>query len=68
MIRDLSESKRVNNQCSAKQQQQQQQADEEAERGGEEGEFSIDATVISYLFWPNLREEEKLNLPPAIAE
>jgi anaphase-promoting complex subunit 2 len=56
MIRDLSDSKRINNQCRTQTLSQQQTTD-----------FPLDATVVSYLYWPTFREE-KFDVPDQIKE
>ena len=46
MLKDISESKRINNQCS--------------KELTNETDFNVDATMVSYLFWPTLRDEKFL--------
>lgn len=50
MIKDLADSKRINNQCK-----------------NSPGNKYIDTTIVSYLFWPNFKEE-KFELPSSIQE
>jgi anaphase-promoting complex subunit 2 len=50
MIKDLADSKRINNQCKNTQTEQQ-----------------IDSTIVSYLFWPNFKEE-KFSVPSEVQE
>ncbi len=55
MIKDLSDSKRINNQCHT----QTVLTDVD--------DYALDATIVSYIYWPPFREE-KLELPPEIKE
>ncbi len=52
MIHDMRESKRINNFC---------------KNTEKSDEFSLDATIVSHLFWPPLKEEKFL-LPKIIEE
>ncbi len=52
MIHDMRESKRINNFC---------RSTENSE------EFSFDATIVSHLFWPGIKEEKFL-VPKIIQE
>jgi anaphase-promoting complex subunit 2 len=56
MIKDLSDSKRINNQCRTNTKSEEEPVS-----------FPVDATITSYLFWPTFRDD-KLELPSQIKE